>query len=111
MPIGAYRFVVTVQTPGPPGADGDGGYTETWQDATPPTWSVSIAPAAQGQHETKMAGTLVATGTHQVRGRYHPAVSTRARLLVGGRVFNVISVQDAEERHRALDVVCAEVVS
>jgi SPP1 family predicted phage head-tail adaptor len=107
MGIGAYRYLVTVQTPGAPVADGDGSYTETWQDATPAQWAVSLEATTA---DKAMAGTQLATATHQVRGRYHAAVTPHARLLFEGRTLNVLQVRDLGERHHILDVVCAELV-
>jgi SPP1 family predicted phage head-tail adaptor len=109
MASGTYRHRVTVQTPGPSVPDGDGGFTKTWVDSAPPDWAVSIAPVAAV--DTAMAGTVIGTATHQVRGRYHAGVTTEARLLFESRVFHVAQVRDVDERHRTLEVICAEVVA
>jgi head-tail adaptor len=109
MSAGLYRHRVTVQAPGAPAPDGDGGYTETWVDSVPPTWAVSIAPAPLGARDTPTAGTVLPLATHQVRGRYHAGVTTQARLLFGDRVLHVITVRNLEERQRTLDVLCSEV--
>jgi head-tail adaptor len=107
---GTYRHVVTVQAPGPPMPDGDGGFTESWVASDPPTWSVSIA-SASGAQDTRTAGTVIATATHQMRGRYHPGVTTNARLLLEARVFHVTQVKNVDERNRTLEITCSEVVA
>jgi SPP1 family predicted phage head-tail adaptor len=107
---GAYRHLVTVQAPGPAVPDGDGGFTETWPNADPPTWFVSIGTARVGG-EAAAAGTTIATASHLVRGRYRADVTTNTRLTIDGRVFNVIDVRDLDERRRVLELVCAEVVA
>jgi len=109
MAIGSYRLLVTVQVPGTPTPDGDGGYVDTWVDGDPPTWAVSIEPATRATGETLIAGTVLATPTHLVRGRYHASVTTHARLCFETRVFNVLTVRNQDERNRTLELVCAEV--
>jgi SPP1 family predicted phage head-tail adaptor len=108
---GAYRHRVTVQAPGATAPDGDGGYTASWQDADPPTWAVSLTAALRRDGESAMAGTTIATGTHLARGRYRADVTTQTRLLYEGRVLNILTVRDLDERHRTLELVCAEVVA
>ena len=107
---GAYRHRVTVQAPGATVQDGDGGYTEGWVDANPPTWFVSLGAAGR-DGEARAAGTTIAAATHLVRGRYRADVTTATRLLLGARVFNILTVRDLDERRRKLEVVCAEVVT
>jgi SPP1 family predicted phage head-tail adaptor len=108
---GAYRHRVTVQVPATTGPDGDGGSTQTWTDADPPTWAVSLTAAPRREGERPDAGTTITTAANLVRGRYRPDVTTHSRLLLEGRVFNVLNVQDLEERHRVLEVTCTEVLA
>jgi len=108
---GAYRQVVTVQQPGTLAPDGDGGYTQTWADADPATWFVSFGTAARAAGEAPTAGTTIATALHLVRGRYRTDVASTSRLVLDGRIFNVIEARDLDERRRILELVCAEVVS
>jgi head-tail adaptor len=108
---GAYRHLVTVQAPGPAVPDGDGGFTETWPNATPPTWFVSIGTARVAGEAPAAGATTIATASHLIRGRYRADVTTKTRLVLGARVFNVIDVRDLDERRRVLELVCAEVVA
>ena len=68
MAIGDYRHVVEFQTP-TTGPDGDGGIVESWANLDPP-WNVAITPATVRDLERTTAGTVVATATHVIRGRY-----------------------------------------
>jgi SPP1 family predicted phage head-tail adaptor len=108
---GAYRHRVTVQAPTPAAPDGDGGFTQSWTDADPPTWAVSITVAPRRDGEMAIAGTTIATGANLVRGRYRRDITTATRLGYEGRVFNILTVRDLDERHRVLELVCAEVVA
>jgi SPP1 family predicted phage head-tail adaptor len=107
---GAYRHRATVQQPGTPAADGDGGFTQGWTDADPATWFVSLGTAGRAAGETGIAGTTIATAQTLVRGRYRADVTTKTRLVVDGRVFNVLDARDLDARHRILELVCTEVV-
>jgi len=108
---GAYRHRVTVQVPTMAGADGDGGYTETWTEAIPATWAVSIGAAPRADEEAARAGTTIAQATYVVRGRYRADVTSRARVVFAGRLLNVITVRNLDERRRVLEVICTEVVA
>ena len=84
--IGDYTHLVTFQEPGDPVPDGVGGYTQTWQDLTPPTWKVQIASAAAAADQQRVAsGTVLTAVVSTVRGHYHPGVTTRARMLYNGQ--------------------------
>lgn len=48
--------------------------------------------------------------THRVRIRYRPDITPSMRILYGGRVFEIESVTDWQERHRDLQLMCKEVV-
>ncbi len=110
--IGADRHRVTVQqqTPGPV-SDGDGAYDETWIDATPAAWDVSVTPATARDLEQAAAGTVTSKATHLVSGRYRPDISTLSRVLFNGRPLNVVGVTNVQERGIRLELVCVEVVT
>lgn len=103
--------MVTVQNPSANVPDTDGGYTEGWGDAVPPTLNVSITPATAADLERTTAGTVAATATHIVRGRWHPEITTASRLLFKGRALNVIFVGNPDERDTEVVMICAEQLS
>jgi SPP1 family predicted phage head-tail adaptor len=106
--IGSDRHLVTFENPGIATPDPDGGYTEAWTPTTPATWYVSIRPASARDLERTTAGTVTATATHIVHGRYHPQVTTKTRMLFEGRIFHVNGVANLEERDREMQLFCEE---
>lgn len=109
-PIGARQKRVTFQNPGPVVPDGYGGFTQSWTDLTPAA-DARISPATAHSLERVAAGTVISSATHIVTVPYRAGISTKTRILVDGRVLNVTSVQDPDERHVELVLVCEEVVA
>lgn len=103
--IGRDRERVTFEGPGEPVPDGEGGWTETWTPLDPPTWYVSVRPATAADTEKLVAGTIITHASHVVHGRYHPGVTTRARMICQGRVYQVASVVNDELRGREMVLV------
>lgn len=108
--VGSYRHRVTLDEPGDPVPDPDGGYMESYAPLDPPDWDCSIQMAASRNLEAIGAGSVIAQATHLIIGRYHPGITTKTRLTFEGRSFSVIFVADRDERHIETDLVCAEVV-
>jgi SPP1 family predicted phage head-tail adaptor len=102
---------VTLQSPGPAVSDGDGGFTQSWTDLVPPSWTCEIKPATERDLERVAAGTVITTNTYIVKGPYRPDVTTKARLLFNGREFSITSVANPEERNVELILVGVEVVA
>lgn len=110
VPIHGRQKRITFQNPGAAVANGDGGFTQSWTDLPPPA-DAEVAPASARSLERVAAGTVLSTATHVVTAPYRAGVSTKTRILVDGRVLNITSVLDPEERHVELILVCAEVVA
>jgi SPP1 family predicted phage head-tail adaptor len=108
MAIGDYRHVAQFQTPTTL-PDGDGGVTETWVDLDPP-WPVAIRPATVRDLERQAAGTVVATATHIIVGRYRGDVKVDARMLFDGREFRITGVATPMERKIELWLFAVETV-
>lgn len=100
---------VTFQNPSTPIPDGDGNYTQSWTDL-PPAADSRIEPATAQSLERVAAGTVISTATHVVTVPYRAGISTQTRILVDGRTLNITSVQDPDDRHVELVLVCEEVV-
>jgi len=114
MGIGAYRHRVTVETPHAPTPDGHGGYTESWAPADPPLWDCAIAPATVRALERLTAGTSLATASHIIRGRFHPGVTTAARIRLDetpARVLLVVHVSNPDERDRETIALASELLT
>jgi head-tail adaptor len=104
---------VTIENVGDPVPDGEGGYTESWTPATPPTLYVSIQPAStRNLEQVTSSATILATATHVIKGPYHPQVEEESRLtfLDHGRlrIFHVESVQRVDELSASMVVVATE---
>lgn len=99
---------ITLQNPGPPVEDVEGGYTQTWTDLDPPAVQASIEPASAEDLETVAAGTVISQASHVIRFPYHPGVTTDTRIGFNGRTFSVIGVQNREERNVETVTLCSE---
>lgn len=108
--IGTYRNIVTIQNPTRT-ADGDGSYTETWTDAAPPVWYVSLQPATARDLEQLAAGTVISQASHIVRGRYRSDITTQSRIVLDARTMNVVAVANVDERNVETMLVCSEVIT
>lgn len=113
MEPGTLRHRVTLSTPGPLVADGEGGYTDTGVTLVSRA-PAAVEPATPQALERIGATTVTATATHVVTLRYLQGVTTLTRLVfhdVIDRTFAVTGVYDGRERHQQLILTCAERVS
>lgn len=99
---------VTLENPGDPVPDGEGGYTEGWQFLWPPMAWAHIAPASATDLERAASGTVLSTATHLVTMLYHPGVTIETRISYGARKFQVTSVRNPDEANRELIIVAEE---
>src|SRR5215207_1720076 len=93
------RHLVTVQGPGVPVPDGEGGYSYVPGPLDPATWWCSITPASQRLMERLAAGTVLTEASHVLEGDYHPGIDTQTETVFEGRTHYVRGVTDPEERH------------
>ncbi len=98
---GDLRHVVTVENPGNPVPDGQGGYTLVWTALTPSPWWCEIQNASARNTERHFSSTVLAHATHIASGRYHLGITTQTRCTwtdYGGRVHqaNVLDVEDVD---------------
>jgi head-tail adaptor len=103
--IGQDRQLVTFDEPGAPVPDGEGGFTETPIPLDPPTWYVRIRPATARDAERALAGTVITHVSQIVHGRWHPGVTTRARMHCKGQTYQITSVVNLDERDREMELV------
>jgi head-tail adaptor len=107
---------ITLQNPGPPVPDGEGGFEPSWLAVTPPQLWASIEPASRGSLEAVTAGTVIATATHLIVAPFHPQVTPASRvqfydtLRQRDRIFTVSSLCDTQERDLEMTLICAEVI-
>jgi SPP1 family predicted phage head-tail adaptor len=100
---GELRHMVAIQSkPSTPNANGQ--IDDTW--TTILTAHAKIEPA--GQPAQIVAGAELPNVTHIVTMRFRSNITTRNRLVYAGRVFDIESVIDIEERHFWLQLGCSE---
>jgi SPP1 family predicted phage head-tail adaptor len=109
--VGERPHRITLQDPGLPVPNGDGGFTQSWVDLVPPSVSAKVAPATAADLERVGAGAVLATATYIVTLPYHPQLQTKSRVLFNGRIFHVVGVATPEERNVETIALCVEVVS
>lgn len=84
--------------------DGAGGQANTW---TTTCWLwAQVSPS--GGLEKEAGGAFRGKTLHNVKMRYRPDITPAARLVFRGRYFNIVSVNDVDERKRDLDMICEE---
>lgn len=108
---GKRRHLVTLQNPGTPVPDGDGGFTEAWTALVPPTLYVSIEPATARDLERMTAGTVMSLATHIICGDFHSGVTSETRILFGTRTFAVTGIHNLEERNIEMELTAVEIVA
>ncbi len=85
-------------------SDTAGGYETTWVLVSN-LWA-SITRARGG--EAFSSGQLSAKSTHIFRLRYNADIQPDMRFVFDGRVFNIRSLHNIEEKNRTLDVYVEE---
>jgi len=108
---GRRTHLVTVQNPGAPVADGDGGFTQVWSDATPPQLFASIQASGPGTQERTVEGTVTSHASHVITVPYHAQITTQTRLVSDkGQTFSVTGITNVDERDIELQLFCTELV-
>jgi head-tail adaptor len=103
--------VVTLEAPGTPVPDPAGGFREVWAPLVPATWHCSIQAASLRDLERITGGAISSEATHVLRGRYHPGISTAARIRFGARLFEIQTVHDRDQRQIELVLICHEMTT
>lgn len=85
----------------------DGGVVRTWS-AYATVWA-SVEPLTGREYQN--AAQQVSEVSHKVRLRYVPGatrVKSQHRILYNGRIFQIVSVANVEERNREMELMCKE---
>jgi head-tail adaptor len=111
--IASRRHKVTLDEPGKPVSDPDGGWMPTWEPLAPPTWWCAIMPPTTRvrSFEWAGAGSVIAQATHLLMGRYHAGITTQTRITYHGRTFSALAVSNVDERDITTQVLAAEVIA
>src|SRR6185503_14429334 len=112
---GDRRHLVTLENPGPPVPDGDGGFTQSWTLLAPAIVAAAIRPPTAQDLERMAASTVISTSMRVVTFPFHAGVTTKTRLTwldPAGRshTANATGVDNPEERCIETVVLCSEVV-
>ncbi|MEO0729320.1 MAG: phage head closure protein [Pseudomonadota bacterium] len=102
--IGALRHRLRLEAPVRTSTEG-GAATETWVEVA--TLFASLVPRAG--RESFEAHAHRGEHVFDVRFRYRPTVTTDMRLVLGDRIFNILSVADEGERRRWTHCTAREV--
>jgi head-tail adaptor len=108
--------LVTLENPGDPVPDGEGGYTDGWTALSPPTMWARINAATQRDMEDAGAEVIIGQAMFTVEMYYHPQATLQTRLRYddpdrGERTFQIVSLRDVEEARRELQIIAAELVT
>lgn len=85
-------------------ADGAGGVQVVWEEFT--TMWAEILPAKS--REELFAGQLAKSATHKITVRHNPEITTKMRVNFDGRLFNIISILNVQERGEMLEILAEE---
>lgn len=107
---------LTLETPGPPVPDGDGGYTRDPIPLVPPAVWGYVRPASARDLERIAGSTTLPTATHLVTIPYHPQVTTETVVQMEAhpqppRALKVVYLGNPDERNALLELICAEQVT
>ena len=114
MPAGLRDKRITLDAPGTPIADADGGFLDGYTPLDPPDAFAAIVPITARDQERAFAGTVLATATHEITVPYHPGVTIETRVTYVDprsgrtRAWQVTALRDPEEAGRELVLTCAE---
>jgi len=108
---GKLTHSVSIQTPGLPVADGDGGYIQTWSSITPsPVWCSFTSAAARDMQRLAGGNATLAAATHVVEMHYHSGITAKMRVVVGTRALNILGVANVDEADEMTRLFCEEVL-
>jgi SPP1 family predicted phage head-tail adaptor len=108
MKAGRLRHRVTIQqqtiTP-----DGMGGGNETWSNVATVWADVTTSQGNIGMNmEAVVSDQTRTVNMFRVRIRYRSGIGTNMRLLHRGRVLEVLSIANIDERNREMILLCRE---
>lgn len=106
---GMLRHTVAFENP-PAVNDGQGGFEGAWTPiATAAAVRGALKPASG--NERYFAGQLESPITHHFYTRYRTDITSKARMVYEGRLFQVRAILDIEERKRWFDITLEEGVA
>ena len=84
--------------------DGQGGVVVTWATVAS-LWAMIVPTSIERQEFASQNRAVV---THRITLRFRNDVTVAQRLRKGGRIFEILSIQDPDETGRYLVCLCVE---
>lgn len=99
------RHRLTIQT-ATSTRDGFGQPIQTWANTGTIRASIKQLSGTELVNAKQVDGEV----THVLGARYQSGLTIENRLVFDGRTFGILNVNDVEERHRDLEILCKEIV-
>lgn len=58
--------------------------------------------------EVELARQITASADHRITIRYHSGITEEMRFALGDRVFNIVWINNVDQRNRTLETLCTE---
>lgn len=100
---GELRHKIIIQTP-TESSDSYGGFTATW--ATFATVWAALNPVRNREYPISLQNET--RTLHKITIRYVAGLTDKMRVNFGGRIFNITSIINREERNIVLDIIAEE---
>ena len=104
MESGKLRHVIDIQEKSNV-PDGAGGITESWTDLYT---GVRASINTKVSSESTDLSQTESIATHEIKFRYCPDINSTMRINFNGRIFNIISVINKQERNRQIIILAKE---
>ena len=101
MLAGQMRRRVTIQSRATT-VDAVGGQSQAWTDVC--TLWAQVVPT--GGKESTVGGARRAESLYTVTTRYYPGIAPKMRILFEGQIFEIVNINDTDQRHRELVMSC-----
>ncbi len=102
---GELRHVVNIETPSQKQSESGAFSNQPW---TIVAQGLRARIAPTGGSERSGAGAMIAQATHTVNLRYYPGIVPKMRVHFQGRFFDILNVNNIDERNRELQLICRE---
>jgi head-tail adaptor len=100
MRAGRLRNELLIRKPTPITRDASGGEVQTWADVHVASWWCELVQVAGGQ--VFRGRGVHGQATHVASGRYEAGVLSEMRAELGARLFDIVRVENVENRGREL---------
>lgn len=113
---GERRHKLTVENPGTPVSDGEGGFTQTWTALSPAYVYAAIKPATARHLERVVSNVVQSTASHVIECDYHSGITQETRVTWTGprdgatHLGMVTGIQDPDGRNVDMVLAVEEVV-